>query len=459
VNRPTPRTVPGKERLSIKGNLAVKGKLVGKRPAGKAGGPARPGAVKRSVVSLDVGSSGVRAAQFSWRGRRCRLDRFAAVPLPDGAVTAGVVTDPAALARALKELWAAGKFTTKRVVFGLANDRILVRQLDLDWMEPQDFRKALSYSVADQIPMSVDEANLDFHVLEEIPASAELGLERTLRILLVAAGRDMVEGFVTAITEAGLQPVKAELAPFALIRAACPEGAPEMAEGCAEAIVDIGAETLTVVVHAGGQPRFVRTVGKLGGKVITGELQQKFGWSYEEAEAAKAQYGLPRPRPVGGPDIPGQRPGGPELVALEHPAQQVMAERATAVVAEVRTTLNFFLSASTGITKLSRVVLTGGGSCLPGLAERVAEGLKVEVATLAAPPDMRLEIPVAAVAAAAPVPVGVGSGFADSSGAVPAAAPAGAAPAAPTAPASAATAGQAHTTGLALLAGLALGMA
>ena len=402
--------------------------------------PSSRPAVARTAVSLDIGSSGLRAAQFSWRGRKCRLDRFAAAPTPEGAVVAGVVADPAALAKGLKELWALGKFSTKRVVFGLANDRILVRQLDLDWMEPADFRKALSYSVADQIPMSVDEANLDFHILEEIAASAELGLERTLRVLLVAAGRDMVEGFVTAITEAGLQPVKAELAPFALIRAACPDGvgpARKHADGAAapaeattaEAIIDIGADTLTVVVHAGGQPRFVRTVGKLGGRYITGELQQKFGWSYEEAEAAKAQYGLPRPRPAG---IPEPRTSGvPEggLVALEHPAQQAIAERANAVVAEVRTTLNFFLSASTGISGLSRVVLTGGGSSLSGLSERLAEGLKVDVTTLPTPSDMRLEGP-----ASQP-----GKHSADG--------------------VSGASLAPASTTGLAMLAGLALGMA
>jgi type IV pilus assembly protein PilM len=386
----------------------------------------------RTVVSLDIGSSGLRAAQFSWRGRKCRLDRFASAPTPEGAVVAGVVTDPGALARGLKDLWSLGKFTTKRVVFGLANDRILVRQLDLDWMEPADFRKALAYSVADQIPMSVDEANLDFHVLEEIPASVELGLERTLRVLLVAAGRDMVEGFVTAITEAGLQPVKAELAPFALIRAACPDGVAAPAEGVttAEAIVDIGADTLTVAVHSGGQPRFVRTVGKLGGRFITGELQQKFGWSYEEAENAKAQYGLPR-----------QRAGGGDLVALDHPAQQAIAERATAVVAEVRTTLNFFLSASTGITGLSRVVLTGGGARLAGLSERVAEGLKAEVVALPTPPDMKLEGPAAAPAAAASAPPSgtASNGASGTTGADPSS--------------------SAQTTGLALLAGLALGMA
>jgi type IV pilus assembly protein PilM len=344
----------------------------------------------RKVVCLDIGSSGLRAAQFSllstpMSGKSCRLDRYAAVPLPHGAVTGGVVADPAAVGKALRALWSAGRFSTKRVVFGLANDRVLVRQLDLDWMEPNDFRKALSYAVADQIPMSVDEANLDFHVLEDIPAGPEEESERQLRILLVAAASEMVATFVSALTEAELTPVKAELAPFALIRAASPAPVADIEEGTAEAIVDIGADTLSVVVHVGGQPRFVRTVGQLGGRVITGELQQKFGWSYDEAEAAKAQYGLPR-----------QRSADDELVGLEHPAQQAIEERVAGVVAEVRTTLNFFLSAGTGVRKLARISLTGGGSRLTGLHERIAEAMDTEVVTLTAPREVRSRLSNAA---------------------------------------------------------------
>lgn len=338
----------------------------------------------RKVVCLDVGSSGLRAAQFSVRstplgGKSCRLDRYAAVELPPGAVAGGVVADPAAVGKALRALWSAGRFSTKRVVFGLANDRVLVRQLDLDWMEPADFRKALSYSVADQIPMSVDDANLDFHVLEDIPAGPDLDTERQLRILLVAAATEMVDTFLAALAEADLVAVKAELAPFALIRAAAPNPAGEPDSDAAEAIVDIGADTLTVVVHAAGQPRFVRTVGQLGGRAITGELQQKFGWSFEEAEAAKAQYGLPRQRAA----------NEDEKVGLEHPAQEAIEERVVGVVAEVRTTLNFFISAGTGVRSLSRIVLTGGGSRLTGLPERIAEAMGTEVVLLTTPPEVR----------------------------------------------------------------------
>ncbi|MGQ0465217.1 MAG: type IV pilus assembly protein PilM [Sporichthyaceae bacterium] len=332
----------------------------------------------RGVVALDVGSSGLRAAQFS-SSRKPRLERYAEAPLPSGTVNAGVVMDPAALSKALKQLWSDGKFTTKQVVFSVANDRVLVRQLDLDWMEPADFRKALPYSVADALPMSLDDANLDYHVLEELPAVPELGLDRTLRVLVVSATRDMIETFVTALDAAGLSPRRAELAPFALIRAAA-AGAPSPEPGTAEAIVDIGADTLTVVTHTGGRPRFVRTVGHLGGRFITGELQQKFGWSYQEAEDAKTTYGLP-----------GQRKGEAEPGGIaDHPAQRAIAERVDSVVAEVRTTLNFFLSAGTGVTALSRIVLTGGGSLLGGLDERIAAALGVPVVGLTPPDSVKL---------------------------------------------------------------------
>jgi type IV pilus assembly protein PilM len=334
----------------------------------------------RGVVALDVGSSGVRAAQFT-NPRRPKLERYAALPLPAGTVNAGVVMDPAALAKVLKELWVVGKFTSKQVIFSVANDRVLVRQLDLDWMEPADFRKALPYSVADALPMSMDDANLDYHVIEEFPADEEQGLERTLRVLVVSATRDMIETFVTAMDEAGLSAKQAELAAFALIRAAAASAEPVPTD-TAEAIVDIGADTLTVVTHTGGRPRFVRTVGHLGGRFITGELQQKFGWSFDEAEQAKTTYGLPRPRQADSGE------GG--SAAVDHPAQRAIADRVDSVVAEVRTTLNFFLSAGTGVTRLSRIVLTGGGALLGGLDERISAALGVPVVGLTPPDSVKL---------------------------------------------------------------------
>ncbi len=104
----------------------------------------------RTVVGLDIGSSGVRAAEFSL-GRRTTLRKFATVPLPEGVIRSGMVADADALSEALRELWSVGKFSTKTVLLGIANDAVLVRQMDLEWMPPGDFRKGLRYQVADAL--------------------------------------------------------------------------------------------------------------------------------------------------------------------------------------------------------------------------------------------------------------------------------------------------------------------
>jgi type IV pilus assembly protein PilM len=339
--------------------------------------------VKRTVVALDIGSSGLRAAQFSLGKQGPVLEKYGAAPLPLGTVQAGVVVDGATVSQTLKSLWSDAKFTGKRVVFGIANDGVLVRQLDLDWMEPSDFRKALQFHVADFIPMAVEDANLDYHVLGEFDAPGDNGdVVRMVRILLVAAARDMVDEFVRAVRGAGLQPVKADLVPFALIRASRPAATEP---DTVEAIVDLGADTLAIVVHQAGQPRFVRMVANLGGNQITAALEAEFGWPHDDAERAKIEFGLPARRGPG-PDSAAVDPGlsaAAPRVTLDHPVHQVVDKGVSAFVAEVRTTLEFFLSSSGDVTRLSRLVLAGAGSLMSGLQERFADELRVPVEHLA----------------------------------------------------------------------------
>jgi type IV pilus assembly protein PilM len=334
----------------------------------------------RTLVGLDIGSSGLRAAEFSL-GRRPKLRKFASVPLVDGVVRGGAVVDQDALTDGLKQLWSEGKFGTKNVALGIANTSVLVRQMDLDWMPSADFGKALRYQVEDALPMPVDDANLDYHLLEELDvpaaevhgagvAGGDAASRRVARVLLVAAAREMVDAFVEATHRAGLRTVRVDLVPFALINARGPEdtgadGAP------AEAIVDIGADTVNVVVHESGQPRYVRMVPGLGGAMITEALRDRYEWTWEEAERTKVVVGLP-----------GHSTLEPEEArddGLDHPAQQVVAAAADALASEIVTTLNYVRGSAHGV---SRVLLTGSGSRLGGFREYLAQRLDVPVEVL-----------------------------------------------------------------------------
>jgi type IV pilus assembly protein PilM len=335
----------------------------------------------RTVVGLDIGSSGVRAAEFAV-GRRSTLRKFAAVTLPEGVIRAGLVMDAEALTDALKELWSQGKFSTKSVVVGIANDAVLVRQMDLEWMPPADFRKGLRYQVADALPVPVDEANLDYYMLEEIeqPGTGDGDPRKIARVMLVAAGREMVDSFVRAVQAAGLRPVSVDLLPFALVRAVGPVDRPDAP---LEAVVDIGADTVVVVVHQGGRPRFVRTLAGHGGQTITRDLMERYDWTWEEAERTKIVLGLPGLPGLSGRDMLKAYAAGDLAPDLdEHPAREAIAEHVDRLGHELRATLDYFRTSAAGVDELSRVLLTGRASELGGLAETLATRLELPVERL-----------------------------------------------------------------------------
>ncbi|MFL6137824.1 MAG: type IV pilus assembly protein PilM [Frankiaceae bacterium] len=317
----------------------------------------------RSAVGLDIGTSGVRAAELSFGKGISTLQRFGQVALPAGAVKDGEVVDEQTVANALKQLWAQAHFSSKKVVVGVANQKVVVRQIDLPWLPADELRKSLPFQVQDFIPIPVEQAILDYHPVEDV---VDENGTRTLRVLLVAAARDMVTSMLGAVTRAGLDPVMVDLTPFAVLRSLAPIEEVGMSGVPAEAIVDVGASVTNIVVHQGGVPRFVRIL-LMGGADVTEAVADRMGVPLEHAESVKQQMGML-----------GATTAGTE----SHPASRVIESTGASFVEEVRGSLDYYL-AQQGAARLRRILVTGGGSRLAGMAERLsaATRLPVELAT------------------------------------------------------------------------------
>ena len=315
----------------------------------------------RPAVGLDIGTSGVRAAELLLGKGPARLERFGQVALPAGAVRDGEVVDADAVAAAVRQLWVQARFRSKKVVVGVANQKVVVRQVDLPWQPVAELRASLALQVQDYIPMPVESAILDFHPLEE---HVDDSGRRMLRVLLVAAARDMVGSALEAVGRAGLEPSMVDLTSFAVLRSqvsATGGFAPE-----AEALVDIGASVTNIVVHQGGVPRFVRIL-LMGGADITDAVAERLGVATQEAESLKQRTGLAV--------VPAQ--------VDPSPAKRAIESTGSALVEEVRGSLDYYL-AQPGAVRLGRVVLSGGGSRLTGLRERLGGATRLPV-ELAAP--------------------------------------------------------------------------
>ena len=123
--------------------------------------------------------------------------------------------DPRAVSQAIRDLWQRGGFKGKQVTMGVANQRVVVREVTVPALPAKELRQSLPFQVQDLIPIPVDDAVLDFDVLDELEQEGAA----MLRLLVVAAQRDMLNRLVESAQQARLDPVGVDLVPFALIRA------------------------------------------------------------------------------------------------------------------------------------------------------------------------------------------------------------------------------------------------
>jgi type IV pilus assembly protein PilM len=308
-------------------------------------------------IGLDIGSVSIRAVETARGKDGPVIINFGQVALPLGAVQGGVVHDDKAVTQALRHIWATSKFRGRDVVLGVSNAQIVVREMTVAKMPEREMRQSLPFQVRDMLPLPVDRSLLDFHALQE---STE---DDTIRGLLIAAPKDAVTSAVEAIERAGLRVARVDLASFALLRAL------SYLDGKVEALVDVGAQATTVVIHSNGEPLIVRTIPR-GGAEITETIANRTGTTVAEAESLKCRVGLSGDE-------------GPETA-------DVIREAVRPLIGEIRNSFAY-LTAGGRNTRVARLALSGGGALLPGLLD--ALGTQLDVEAVLPDPTMRLREP------------------------------------------------------------------
>src|SRR5687768_16061516 len=300
------------------------------------------------VIGLDIGTRAVRVAEVE-PGPRPVLRAFGQVDLPAGAVENGEVVDVDVVAEAIRRVWKETGLRGRTARVGVATSRLVVRTIDLPAVPDEELAGSLEFQVQDYIPIPLDQAILDFHVLERV--DGEDG-EPVVRILLAAAPRETVNALLAAVDAAGITAIGVDLLPLALIRGLRPvAGEP----GLAEAIVSVGAHVTTVVVHEAGLPKVVRIVAA-GGDSVTESIVQGLGVTPEEAEAGKRDLGVDG--------------DGAVRAAVEAGLSEITGP--------IHGSLDYYLNQH-DVAPLHKVLLTGGGSLTAGLAETLATSLGLAV--------------------------------------------------------------------------------
>lgn len=310
-----------------------------------------------TVVALDIGSSAIAGAEIK-DGRN--LSRAAVEGLPEGLVVDGEVAEPVDLANHIKRFWRDAKFSGRAVRLGVANQRVVVRTIEMPALaDPEEMRQMVELEAADHIPIPPEQAIIDFQPVGWF--EDESGPRQ--RLVVVAAHREMIDTLVSAVRRAGLRVEGIDLEAFALIRSLVPT-APSGHDG-AHVLCHIGAGATNIIVSVDRTSQFTRLVG-LGGVDLTNAVADQTGLAAHEAEALKAACGLL-----------GDVPAGWDQATVTR-VRHALALAVRPLVQEIGRTIDFYRSQEFA-RPVDRLVLSGGTALCSGLDRYVQQALGLEV--------------------------------------------------------------------------------
>jgi type IV pilus assembly protein PilM len=328
------------------------------------------------LVGLEIEADSVAVAEV--RGGS-ELAATAVAPLPPGAFKDGEVVDPDAIASVLKSVFSQHKLS-KRVRLGIANQRVVVRTIQLPQIDdPEQLAAAVRFQAEEQIPMPLDQAVLDHRIIGVTPAGDQGGA--TVDVVVCAARREMIASVLKPIRAAGLVPVGVDLSAFGLIRALAPpaqispEEDVEPAPSSTVLYCNVGDPTNLAIAR--GRACLFTRVSKVGLEDIVARITASTDLAPEHARLWLTHVGLGTPVE--------QIEGDPSLVGETRSALEASG---ASIVNELRLSIDFY-SAQEGASPIERVILGGPGAAIPGIAAHLAPllGLPIEVGRPAALAD------------------------------------------------------------------------
>jgi len=305
---------------------------------------------KKNLVGLDIGSSSVKAVELTKKGSTLQLLNMGFENLQTDTIVDGQIMELNNVSNVISSIFSEHQIRTPRVAAGVSGHSVIVKNIVLPQMSQEELQESFSWHAEEHIPFDIADVNLDYELTGKSSES--------LQVLMAACKSDKIANVKQAIQLAGKQPVIIDVDAFALQN--CYEVNYQPKAGEVVALLNIGASTMNINILNGTRSVFARDA-QVGGSQYTSLLQKELGLSFEQAEGVKR--GMPLPESV-----------------EPRPIQPIIETVSDILALEVRKTMDFYrATAADGDTAIQKILLAGGGSKLPGLAEYLGRRFEIPV--------------------------------------------------------------------------------
>lgn len=299
------------------------------------------------AVGIDISDRSIKYAELFPGNHGSKLGRFGDVALPSGIVEGGKIVNPPKLAEVLNTLRIEQNLTFVRSA--LPEEQVYFFRARYPDGTNEALRETIELSLEEHVPIPATDAVFDFEIVGTFGTDVD--------VAVTVATRATVESYSDAFRAAGLTLLSLELEANSVARSVV--SSDDMG---AHLIVDFGEARTGVVIVCNGQVYVTSTVS-VGGQMLTETVARHLSVSLAEAENLKREFGLQR------------NSTHEELFAILLTNIAVLRD-------EINKHLIYWHTHPDEEGKprpaITRILLVGGDSNLPGLPEYLSASLRME---------------------------------------------------------------------------------
>ena len=292
--------------------------------------------------------------ELDGKANNLNLVSFGFENLPGDTIVDGQIMELNVVSDVIQNVCSSHQINADKVVTGVSGHSVIIKNIVLPPMSREELEESIDWHAEEHIPFDLSEVSLDYQITAESPEA--------MHVLIAACKRDRIDNIRQAIQLSGRQPVIIDVDTFALQN--CYEHNYQPNDSQVVALLNIGASTMNVNIVKGSRSLFTRDI-TVGGSQFTDVLQRNLGLSYQQAEAVK-------------------RGVTNAAEGVEEKAIEPLMHNVTELVAnEIQKTLDFYKqTAEDSMAVVQKVLISGGGSKLSGLAGDLSRRLELPVEVL-----------------------------------------------------------------------------
>lgn len=232
----------------------------------------------KSIIGCEITTNEIRAVELTKADGAYSILAMGYIPLEEGIVEEGFIRDADRFNTAITELLSSGNFQTTDVAIGVNNENLLMRFAAFPKVDSDKLRNMVLLQAQEFIPIPIQEMEVDYVVAGETKEEDEAP---QTNVMLLAARRQMLEGYINIFTASKLQVVEIDSSLLSYCR-----GINEICGGAKYGIVNLTDDVLNFIVVHGNEISMVRsiTIPEKSQKAVSNIFKGSRDMSYSEED-------------------------------------------------------------------------------------------------------------------------------------------------------------------------------